>query len=103
MSDAVWLAFIGVAAMVVKEIFDDRRARRAELRADKVATELREEARLTKAHVAEVKTTLETTNSETRGTLDHIVKQTNGLVEKLGQAEFARGVKSETDKQGEKP
>ena len=39
-SDAVWLGVIGVIAMIVKEILDDRRASRAEKKVDKVAVDL---------------------------------------------------------------
>lgn len=91
MSDTVALAIIGIVMLIVKEVFDERRARR-------IAEALKAEAVLTKADVKEVKLTLETATSTTNATLDHIVKQTNGMVKKLEDVAFARGAQSEKDK-----
>jgi len=39
-SDPVWLAIVGIAAMAVKEYFDDLRARRAAAKVKEVAVQL---------------------------------------------------------------
>ncbi len=103
-SDAVWLAAIGlltvlstaainIITMVIKEYFD------------------RERYRISQAEAKEVKTTLEQTNAKQReqhqtvvAGVEEIKKATNGmkheLVEEVRKASFARGEKSEKDRQG---
>ena len=103
MSDAVWLAIIGVFAMALKEYFDHRRASRV---AGKV-----EEVALTTAQVKAKVKAADDRNVEKMDALAESVvlvqKATNGLKEELvaevRAASFAEGVKSETDKRPPKP
>jgi predicted transcriptional regulator len=73
MSNELYLAILGIVYMVVKEYFDMKRAERASLKVDAQSEKIEE------IHHA--------TNS-----------MKDALVKATGEAEFAKGVKSETDK-----
>ncbi len=104
MSDAVWLAIIGVFAMAVKEYFDHLRAQQAADRTEQVKVAL---ANKTEA----VKVALEEKTEAAKVALEEKVAEvhraTNGMKEELvaevRAASFAAGVKSETDKQPAAP
>ena len=76
MSDAVWLAIVGIAAMAVKEWFDDRRAGR-------VAAEAKEAAAVAAKEVKDVRDTLDVTTTKAEAKMDNlgkVAKATHTLV-----------------------
>src|SRR5687767_3044290 len=119
-SDAVWLAIIGVLAMAVKEYFDQRRARYKDIKDAEVAKKVEEvaqkaevaagkveevavQAKVVVSKVEEVKITLDTTTVQHGKKLDDYHREVNSmkdqLVEEVRKSSFALGEKSEKEKQ----
>lgn len=108
------LVLLGMAVVkFLEKMYDNWRADKAAktlaatvaVAAEKVATKVEQVQTRATAERAEVKTALNSHNAEQAESLGAlsdqlatVTKQTNGLMEKIEAAVFAKGVKSETDK-----
>ncbi len=91
MSDAVWLAIIGLIALVIKEYFDRLRSKDAAEKVAKVAEDLEKNEAKHSDLIVGVSKQVEEVHRATNG-------MKKELVEEVRQASFAQGVKSEQDK-----
>ncbi len=117
-----WVLVVGAVGAVIIKImekwYDQRQLKNA---AATVANKVEEVKTETAAKAEEVKTALVVSNAKKEAhlvkqdraieavavqidrvgeTVDHVKSQTNGMMAKIEDASFAKGVKSETDKNG---
>ncbi len=91
MSDSVWLAIVGLVALVIKEYFDRLRARDAAQKVEKVKVDLASSSKDTDRKLDSVAEKIEIVHKATNSMKDQ-------LVEAVRDASFAKGVQSELDK-----